>query len=228
MKGILLSGSYKKIVIEENVINFIKSNTLEKRNICFVGADFEDYFLTDKLTNKLTNIFLESGLTFNNIYLIDKRIKKNEMINYIESSDVVFLLGGDTLKQIKYVKNYGLTKYIKKSKVIIGISAGAINMAKRVVLAKDVDDDIPELSIYNGIGISDINIEPHCDFENKEHFNDLVEASFVNEIILLTDNAYVIIDDNNYKYYGKYCILNKGKIHYKEKLTTLDEFLKEE
>ena len=228
MKGILLSGSYKKIEIEEHVINFIKNNTFEKRSICFIGADFEDYFLTDKLTNKLINIFLEAGLNFSNIYVIDKRIKKNEMINYIESSDIVFLLGGDTLKQIKYIKNYGLTKYIKKSKIVMGISAGAINMAKKVVLAKDIDDDIPELSIYNGIGISNINIEPHCDFENTEHFKDLIEASFVHEIILMTDNAYIIIDNDDYKYFGKFCVLNKGKVYFKDKLITLDKFLEEE
>ena len=227
MKAVLMSGSYKKIEIEKNIIDFIIKNTKEKRNICFIAADFNDYILTDKLTNKLLIAFEENKLKFNYNYIVDKRIKKQEMINYIKNSDIVFLLGGDTLKQIQAIKNYGLTKYIKEKSIIIGISAGAINMAKTVVLAKDIEDNIPNMSIYKGIGISNINIEPHCDFENKEHLQDLIEASFVNEIILMTDNAYIIIDEKKYKYYGKYCILNKGKIFYNNKLTTIEKFLKE-
>ena len=44
-----------------------------------------------------------------------------------------------------------LKKYINDvNKIVIGISAGAINMAEKVVLAKDVEDNIPNLSIYKG------------------------------------------------------------------------------
>ena len=85
MKAVLMSGSYKKIEIEKNIIDFIIKNTKEKRNICFIAADFNDYILTDKLTNKLLIAFEENKLKFNYNYIVDTRIKKQEMINYIKS-----------------------------------------------------------------------------------------------------------------------------------------------
>lgn len=50
-------------------------------------------------------------------------------------------------------------------------------MAKKVVLAKDVDDNIPEISIYNGIGLVGINVEPHLDSASEEYMNQIYEAS---------------------------------------------------
>ena len=149
------------------------------------------------------------------------------MINNIKDSNIIFLLGGDTLKQIKSIKYYSLIKYIKnETKIIVGISSGAINMAERVVLAKDIEDNIPNLSIYKGIGITNINIEPHCDFNNKIHWKDLEEASLYTNLIIMHDDSYIIIDGNIIKYYGHYIEMKNKNISYNNQVIQLEEFLK--
>lgn len=68
------------------------------------------------------------------------------------------------------------------------MSAGSINMAKRVILGKDI-----ELSIYDWIGLVDINIEPHLDSESKEHMKDIYEVSQYSVIYGIYDNTFIKI-----------------------------------
>lgn len=228
MKAILISGSYKGLSIPKEAIKFIEKNIKDNKVISFIASDFEDNEGTKKFVDKLVNLFKEHSVNFEKVHVIDSSKTQYEMHLNLEESNLVFLLGGDTLKQIKYIEKYSLKELIKKEdKIILGISAGAINLSSKVVLAKDELDNIPELSIYEGIGISNINIEPHCDFKNKKHFLELEEASMYSPILLMNDDCFIIIEDDKYKYYGSYIILDKKMLFYKNKKFSLDKFLKQ-
>ena len=207
---------------------FINKNIKTNKRISFIPASFNEYDANDHSANKLLSLFANKKMYFKNIKIIDNRMSKNEMINNIKNSNIVFLLGGDTLKQIDYINKYNLKAVIKnKHKIIIGISAGAINMAEKVVLAKDKDDNIPQLSIYDGLAITPLNIEPHCDFKNTEHWKDLTDASKYSRIIIMNDDCFIIGNDDKIKYYGIYLYLKNGTITYNGRECTLECFLKE-
>lgn len=226
MKVVLISGSFKKIEIPNIVSKFLVNN-IKNINVSFIAADFDTYENNDKYVNKLLKAFKEKNIIFNTINIIDNRLNSNVIKTKIKESNLIFLLGGDTLKQIKTINDLGLRtsiNCIKEKGIIMGMSAGAINLAENVVLARDLEDDIPELSLYKGLGFTDINIEPHCDFKNKEHWKDIIEASYNSEIVVMHDNAFIIIDNKQIKFYGDYCILYYGNLY---KKTKLEKFLKE-
>lgn len=228
MKYILMSGSLKTNEIPNKIINFLNKNIKKVNNISFVTSTFEDCEKNDHYVEKMIKSFAEKNIKFKNIYTIDSRLTEDEMKKNINSSDIVFILGGNTLKQMEYINKYNLKKAINNEKhILIGVSAGAINMARKVVLAKDLSDDIPSLSIYEGIGVSDYNIEPHCDFNDNVHFKDLIEASFYTNLIIMNDNCFIIVNNKSKKIYGDYFYLKKGNIYYKKKKCNLDYFLKE-
>lgn len=228
MKAVLIGGSYKEIEIAKEIVEFIKINQTTEKIISFIAADFEDFDANKNFSNKLINLFEQQSLFFEKIHIIDSLKSKSEMISNLKESNIIFLLGGDTLKQIDYINKFSLKKYIKMNdKIIIGISAGAINLSDRVVLAKDEDDNIPKLSIYDGLGITNINIEPHCDFKNAKHFVELEEASLYSPIILMNEDCFIIVNDDEYKYFGSYVILDKKNLFYNNKKCTLSFFLKE-
>ena len=77
-------------------------------------------------------------------------------------------------------------------------------MVKRVVLAKDISDNIAELTIYEGIGLVDINIKPHLDSASEEQMKDIYEAAQFTTIYGLYDNAFIKILDNEMDIYGTY------------------------
>ena len=194
MKYILMSGSFKTNEIPNKIINFLNRNIKKINSISFVTSTFDNYEKNNYYVEKMINSFEEKNIKFQNTYIIDSRLTESEMKRNINSSDIVFILGGNTLKQMEYINKYNLKNAIKNEKhILIGVSAGAINMAKKVVLAKDISDDIPSLSIYEGIGVSDYNIEPHYDFNDSIHFEDLIEASFYTNLIVMNDNCFIII-----------------------------------
>ncbi|MEI5907962.1 Type 1 glutamine amidotransferase-like domain-containing protein [Bacillus spongiae] len=89
--------------------------------------------------------------------------------------------------------------------IIIGISTGSINKAKKVVLAKDINDNIPPLSIYDGIGLVDINIEPHIDSARKKHIEeDIYEATRFITIYGVYDNSFIKIVNDKMDIFGTY------------------------
>lgn len=228
MKAVLISGSLKKLEIYDKIISFINENIKEEKIISFVASTFDEYNNNDYFVNKLVHLFNEKNIFFDKVNIIDSRISNLDMKVKINNSNIIFLLGGDTLKQIDYINKYDLKDVIKNNnKIIIGISAGAINMATKVVLAKDEEDNISELSLYDGVGITDINIEPHCNFNSHNHWQELCEASNYSKIVVMNDDCFVIINDNEINYYGTYLFLNKGKIEYNGHECSLKEFLKE-
>ena len=223
MKYVLMSGSYTKMEIYQNIIDFLNK---DKKIISFVCCEFDSYEENDHFVDKLIKLFCEKNFKFDNTYVIDNRLTNEEMIDNINKSSIIFMLGGDTLEQIKNINKYDLKESITNNKIVIGMSAGAINMAKKVVLAKDPDDNILELSIYEGLGLTDINIEPHCDFSNKEHWKELEKASEINEIVVMNDDAYIICDDD-ISYYGTYLILKNKEIFVDNKKVSLEYFIED-
>ena len=228
MKYVLMSGSFKRMEIYQEIINFLNKYSLNNKKIAFIAADFNSFEDNDKYIKKIVKLFSDKKFEFNTIYTIDNRIISSKMKKNIKNSDIIFLLGGDTLDQIKSIDKYKLKNYIKeKNKIVIGMSAGSINMAKNVVLAKDEEDGIPELSIYEGIGITDLNIEPHCDFSNKKHWKEIEKASTYSDIIVMHDDCYIIVDDEIINYYGSYIKMTNSIIYYNNKKCTLEKFKEE-
>lgn len=80
----------------------------------------------------------QAGMIFEEYHLINDRIQKEEAQTLIENTSVIFLLGGDTLKQNRFLMEYELADLIKKSKaVVMGASAGAINMSTKWLCSKN-------------------------------------------------------------------------------------------
>lgn len=189
----------------DDFIECVKQYYNNNGSFVFIASDFEGHSKTDIHKNGFLRMFKDKGIVFNEVYIIDNRIKREKAVQYIEKADLIWIGGGDTLKQIAYLKEYKLISALKSRQgFTIGMSAGSINMAKRVVLAKDISDNIAELTIYEGIGLVDINIEPHLDSASEEHMKDIYEAAQFTTIYGLYDNAFIKIVNDDVDIYGTY------------------------
>lgn len=186
-------------------IQCVKGYYNKNDSFLFIASDFSGHSKTDKYTNEFLNMFKNNGIVFDKVHVIDDRITKEKAAKYIKEADIIWLAGGDTLKQIVNLKEYNLIPVLQnKEGLIIGMSAGSINMAKKVVLAKDINDNNPKLAIYDGIGLVNINIEPHLDSASEEHMKDIYEASQFTTIYGLYDNSFIKIVDGKMDIYGIY------------------------
>lgn len=122
--------------------------------------------------------------------------------------DVIFMSGGNTfylLQQIQKAEAGSIiSELVNNGKIYIGSSAGSVVAGSSIELVRYLDDekDAPDLKGYEGLNLTDVSILPHW---GSEHFMDrymkTVKSFYQNnsKVILLTDQQYVHVIDENYK-----------------------------
>ncbi len=160
-------------------------------NILFVPGDYgnEKYTIyKDKIISWLDNI----GINFKENHLVSL---DDELNDY----DVIFLMGGNPIKQIEIINKINLRNIINKAKVVIGVSAGAINLSNEAIYYNDYSEKI---EIYNGIGLTDINVYPHFDINNKEFLEEVKMVSKIKTLIALPNESFIKLDDEQIEFCG--------------------------
>ncbi|MEK5147262.1 Type 1 glutamine amidotransferase-like domain-containing protein [Psychrobacillus sp. FSL K6-4615] len=110
----------------------------------------------------------QAGIMFDEYHLINYRVQKEKAKTIIKNASVIFLFGGDTLKQNGFLMEYDLSDSIKKSSaVVMGASAGAINMSAKWLCSKYFGYKVEASSVYDGIGLDNFSILSHFDLENN-------------------------------------------------------------
>ena len=209
----LLSGIDKYNEFYETQKIYLKKDIKQNSVITFIASTFSETEKNKAYYTKFIDYFKNIDITFKETYLIDNNVSKDIAKNYIDKSDIIFIMGGDTLREIKDIKKYNLIlNLVKRNGITIGVSAGSINMAKNVALAKDIDDNIYDHSFYKGIGLVDLNIEPHFDFNNLNHNKDIIEISSNNKIICLPNESFIRIENNDVEIIGDYYIFDSSGI----------------
>ena len=160
-------------------------------NILFVPGDYgnEKYTIyKDKIISWLDNI----GINFKENHLVSL---DDELNDY----DVIFLMGGNPIKQIEIINKINLRNIINKAKVVIGVSAGAINLSNEAIYYNDYSEKI---EIYNGISLTDINVYPHFDINNKEFLEEVKMVSKIKSLIALPNESFIKLDDEQIEFCG--------------------------
>jgi len=110
----------------------------------------------------------QAGIIFDEYHLINYCVQKEDAQTLIQNASVIFLLGGDTIKQNGFLMEYELSDWIKKSKaVVMGASAGAINMSAKWLCSKNFGYKVEISSVFDGIGLDDFCVLSHFDLENN-------------------------------------------------------------
>lgn len=187
-------------------------------NLVFVCSNPEDYESTEKYSMAIAKSLSLVGIKFNMIDMIDSR---NWLFSrsLISNADLVILLGGDTLLQMEFFNDIELADKLKKCRgVILSISAGTINMAKKAYCSKDKHN---ETTYYKGLGLTNINIEPHFDVNDKKRINDiLLEDSKKQSFVALHDDSFIIAKGNSARIFGPAYYFKNGEY---KKIDSMDE-----
>ena len=190
---------------------YLKKDIKNNDTITFIATIFDDYEKNDLCYNNLIKHFKNIDITFNKAYLIDNRVSKDLSKDYILKSNIIFLMGGDTKKQIDSIKEYDLFEILKsKEGIILGVSAGSMNQSSRVVYKNDYNNYVIE--DYEGLGYIDINIYPHLDFNNINYLKEVFEVSNYTKTVALPNDSFIRIENNNIAFVGEYYIIQNSKI----------------
>ena len=194
----------------EEITELFQKKISKRNKFAFVVSEFEGMDEeNDNYFEVFLNMFEEKGIHFEKAYVVDGRMTAKEAQNAVVEADVVWLSGGDTPTQFRYFEEYGLDTVIKQHKgVIIGMSAGSINLAETAICTLTCEHHKQE--IYKGLGCVNISVEPH--FTINEVSNELVELSKKYIIYGLCDDSIIVCSDGKVEFLGEIYILNNGKI----------------
>ena len=184
---------------------------ISKRNkFAFVASEFEKiHEKTDKYFHFFLNMFEEADIHFEEAYVIDGRMSADEAQKRVAEADVIWLSGGDTPTQFGYFQKYSLDTVIKQhGGIIIGMSAGSINMAKTSICTLSCGHFKQE--IYNGLACVDISVEPH--FIRNEVSDELIDLSKKYTIYGLCDESFIVCSGETIEFYGEIYKLSLGNI----------------
>ncbi len=188
----------------------LKTYICKTMKLAFVASEFEEiYEKTDWYCDYFLKMFAKWGITFECVKVVDGRMSAKLAQTTIKEADVIWLSGGDTPKQYTYLNSYGLLPCIRQHKgIIIGMSAGSINMAKTAICTLTCGHNKQE--IYEGLGLVDFSIEPHLDKENIS--TELLELSETYQIYGMCDNSAIICKENKTSYLGDVFLIDKQKV----------------
>lgn len=211
-KYVLLSGLCNETGFFETSASALKKAIDNEEEILFIASRKSDYAGNDDKVMRICNFFATIGIGFKDVKLLDGRMALCEQKELIKNAVNIFLMGGDTLSQMSELKKNGLVDLLRAHKnPIIGISAGAINMAKRSVLP--LTPIRKQSYSYPGIGLVDISVTPHFDVTREEYLkNETLPMTYAGAIYGMEENGAILIEGDQVEFYGTIYKLHNGAI----------------
>lgn len=148
----------------EKLVQCLHEDIQDRKSLVMISAEPSGY------TGEQINIddvsectwLNQANIIFDEYHFIDYRMQKEEAQRLIHNASVIFLCGGDPVLQNDFLADYELSNVIKNSNaVIIGASAGAINMAAKWLCLKSTGNEVETSTIYDGIGFDHFAYESH-------------------------------------------------------------------
>ena len=208
-----------KIDNSNKIVDHIKKYLNKCDTLLYIVSDPNEKEKTKLYSDILFESLRLSGISFKE-YIILNNDNINKAKEYIKKADLIFLSGGDTYIENEFFNSFNLSELLKDyNGLVIGQSAGALNMTKYVFNSPENMDD-SEPIYFKGLGLTNINIEPHFVYDNT---NFTEEEKYQRDAILLEsynrkiygecDNSHIIIDkDDNIFIYGETYLITNGKI----------------
>lgn len=180
-----------------------------RENLVFVSAWPAEYDRNDEDAAGMHGMFQSRDMSFQHCHVIDQRTASADAKRLIREASCIFLMGGHAVQQFRLICEKGIREDIcNSSAVILGVSAGSSNMAKRAL-------DIWESHVpYEGLGLTDITIKAHITPENQDLLQTLMQISAEHDlpICAMADESAIFIQNGHVTHVGQIYWVNRGEI----------------
>ena len=177
-----------------------------RNRLVFISAWPEDHARNDDDSRGMHQMFAERGIGFAAHHVIDRRTSAAEAAELVRAADCIFLMGGDPVLQMGLIRDLGLVSELRESPaVILGVSAGAMNMGRRVAEIWE------SKAFYEGLGLADITIKSH--YTEGDWFVPLLkELSREHPIVAMEDESAIFVKEDGRRVLGRTYLFDKGEI----------------
>ena len=190
----------------------LRSDITDKKSLVLVWGCWSG----DELIDFVKDSWLKpGGIVFDEYHLVDNRKTKEEGHRLIKEASVLLILGGDDVLQSEFFKEYELAIPIKESNanIIMGFSAGAINMAYKCINAKSLGYKVEETTVYDGIGLDNFCYVPYFSQDKHEPAKrDLLPLSNEFDIYATCPESFIRVKDAKVTAFGNAYLISNSKM----------------
>ena len=183
----------------------LKKLLYNRDSLVFISAWPEKFKQNDEDSAGMHNMFVSKNMSFEKFSVIDERTDEKIAQKEIENASCLFLMGGNATAQMDMIRRKGIFESIKVFQgVILGVSAGSMNMGNPVV-------DIYESMVpYEGLGFCDITVKAHYPLNDKNLKNATEKISMQMPVTLMKDESAIFIVGDEVKLIGEMFLMYKG------------------
>lgn len=180
MKVLLTSCGLETEEIKDKFISFFNKDAAKIKAV-FIPTAAVDADAIEVLP-KCLNDLLKCGINRKNVFVYD--LHKPMLLKELSDYDVVYICGGNTEYLLERINEQNfcetLNNFIKKDKIVVGVSAGSIIFAK---------------NLKNNLGILHSNLYVHCS-DDKCEATGFINLTKKSEIKLGNNQALVFENEN--------------------------------
>ncbi len=190
----------------DGIAAVLKEELSVRDSLVFVSCLPDRHAQNDADSHGMHNMFAERGMAFAEHSVIDSRTAPDHAARLIREASCIFLMGGNATAQYGLMRDKGIIDEIRRSSaVILGVSAGAMNMGSPTV-------DIYETTVpYEGLGFANITVKAHYPLE-EEWLRSLRQVSMNIPVTLMSDESAIFIRNNAAVQMGNIFRLDRGEI----------------
>jgi len=178
-----------------------------RSGLVFVCTDPAGHEKTDHYARTDREWLEDIGIQFAQCDVLDDRVTPERAQESVRAASCIFLLGGDTARQFRFMQEYGLIEPIRQSTAaVLGLSAGAINMAALSFTLREPP--------YPGLGLADITITPHFDARkgNPALIEEIKAVSREHPVYAMCDGSAIFAQGDKIELFGEIYKVHYGNI----------------
>lgn len=147
----------------------------------------------------------ETGLLFQKYHLVNYEMDQTDVKLLLKEASVVFLLGGDTIKQNQFIHEYDLIQSIQETDaIVLGTSAGAINMSSTWLCSPNLGYEVSTSTFFQGLALNNFSVLSHFDLEHQMNMitQELASLSEVLPIYISNKDCAIRVQGNRFDIFG--------------------------
>ena len=190
----------------DDIAAVLKEALNVRDSLVFVSSWPDDHAQNDDDSHGMHQRFVEKNMPFTKHSVIDNRTKAEDAVSLIREASCNFLMGGNATLQFQLMCDKGILDEIRQSSaVILGVSAGAMNMGGPTV------DIYESTTPYEGLGFANITVKAHYPLEDGL-LQSLKQVSMELPICLMTDESAIFVTKETITKIGQIYRMVKGDV----------------
>ena len=192
IKYIQLSGFIQNEGFYNTASEVLREAIVNTDKCVYISSKTDEFKANDERMQSISSWFKTINIEFKQVLVIDERVSKQDIKNELMNATCIYLMGGDTKRQMEFINQYEVDHILRNHEgIIVGLSAGAINMAR--------------------LGLVESHVVPHYGNYKEEYIEtEIMPLTYDKVLYGLNDNGVISHSTSEVLYYGDIFELKDG------------------